>query len=117
MTYVDVMLAAVPTDAKEKYLEYARSMTDVVKANGALSMVDCWGNDVPDGKVTSLPMAVKTEPGETVVVGWITWPSKETRDAAWKVMMEDPGMSQQKNPMPFDGKRMIFGGFEVISEV
>ena len=82
----------------------------------ALAIVECWGDDVPDGKVTSFPMAVKRKDDETVNFSWITWPSKEVRDAGLKQMMEDPRMKPQVNPMPFDGKRVIFGGFQTVLE-
>ena len=87
------------------------------KENGALQGVECWGDDVPDGEVTSFPMAVKCEPEETVVFSWIVWPSREVRDAAHAAMMSDSRLAADLNPMPFDGKRMIFGGFEMIVEV
>ncbi len=79
-------------------------------------MVECWGDDVPDGQVTSFPMAVKRKDDETVVFSWIIWPSREVRKAGWEKVMADPRMSADTNPMPFDGKRMIFGGFETIVE-
>lgn len=77
-------------------------------------MVDCWGDDVPEGEVTSFPLAVKCQENEVVCFSWITWPSKEARDAGMAKAMEDPRFSSENNPMPFDGKRMIFGGFDVI---
>ena len=89
---------------------------DVFKEKGALKVVECWGDDVPGGQVTSLPMAVKCKPDETVVFSWIIWPAREIRDAGMKALMSDPRMQPDKNPMPFDGKRMIFGGFVPIVE-
>lgn len=80
-------------------------------------MVDCWGDDVPEGKLTSFPMAVKLEPAETVIFSWITWPSKAVRDEGMKNFMADPRVDSSVNPMPFDGKRLIYGGFEMISNV
>jgi uncharacterized protein YbaA (DUF1428 family) len=79
-------------------------------------VVECWGDDVPDGKVTSFPMAVKCEPGETVVFSWIVWPSREVRDAGMAKVLADPRVQPEVNPMPFDGKRVIYGGFEVVVE-
>ena len=114
MSYVDGFLAAVPKANKDKFIEHARIATEVMKDCGALSVVDCWEDDVPEGKVTSMPMAVKRKDDEAIVFSWITWPSKEVRNMGMKKMMEDPRMSEEKNPMPFDGKRIIFGGFEVI---
>ncbi|MEG9862760.1 MAG: DUF1428 domain-containing protein [Parvularculales bacterium] len=116
MTYVDGFVAAVPTANKEQYLEHAKIGADVVKEFGALSAVECWGDDIPDGKLTSLPMAVKKQDDETVVFSWITWPDKATRDTGMKKMMEDPRMQPDVYPMPYDGKRCIFGGFEMIFE-
>ena len=116
MNYVDGVVIAVPTADKETYRAFAQRMAAMFKEFGALHVVDCWGDDVPEGKLTSFTMAVKREPTETVVFSWITWPSRAARDAGWKVAMADPRM-QPDAPMPFDGRRMIFGGFEVISEV
>ena len=116
MNYVDGFICAVPTATREAYAAYASKYGLVFKEYGALSVVDCWGDDVPDGKLTSLPMAVKKEPHESVVFSWVTWPDKATRDAGWAKMMEDPRMKAMGD-MPFDGKRMIFGGFETILEV
>ena len=116
MAYVDGFVAAVPNENKEKFIEHAKIAANVVKEYGALKTVDCWGDDVPDGKLTSLPMSVKKQVGETVVFSWIVWPDKKTRDKGMRQMMEDPRMQEDVNPMPFDGKRCIFGGFEVILE-
>jgi uncharacterized protein YbaA (DUF1428 family) len=114
MTYVDGFVAAVPTAGKEAYREHARLMGGFFKEHGALDVIDCWGDDVPEGKLTSFTMAVKREDDETVVLGWINWPSKAVRDEAWKKVMADPRMQSGAEP-PFDGKRLIYGGFEVIS--
>ncbi len=114
MSYVDGFVAAVPTANREQYIQHARVAAVVFKELGALKVVDGWGDDVPEGKVTSFPMAVKCQPEETVVFGWITWPSREVRDQAMTKAMEDPRMQPDVNPMPFDGKRLIYGGFEVI---
>jgi uncharacterized protein YbaA (DUF1428 family) len=117
MNYVDGFIAAVPTANKDAYTEYAKKYGLVFKEYGALSVVDCWGDDVPEGKLTSFTMAVKREADEAVIFSWITWSSKTARDEAWKKLMEDPRMSPQNNLMPFDGKRVIYGGFQIISEV
>lgn len=116
MNYVDGFVAAVPTANKEEYREHVKKAVLVFRDHGALTMVECWGDDVPDGKVTSFPMAVKCQPDETVVFSWIVWPSREVRDAGMKKVMEDPRIQPDVNPMPFDGKRLIFGGFEVLVE-
>ena len=114
MTYVDGFVAAVPNANKQKYIEHARDAAKMFKEFGALKLVECWGDDVPDGKLTSLPMAVEKEDDETVVFSWVLWPSKQVRDEGWAKMMEDERM--QMNEMPFDGKRMIYGGFEMVVE-
>lgn len=116
MTYVDVAIYAVPTDNKAAFVEHARKVAPIFAAHGALSVADCWGDDIPDGAVTSLPMAVKRAAGETVAFSWITWPSKEARDAGMAKAMADMQAQDESNPMPFDGKRMIFGGFETVVE-
>jgi uncharacterized protein YbaA (DUF1428 family) len=116
MTYVDGFVAAVPTANREKFLKHARDAAVVFKEVGALSVAECWGDDVPDGELTSFPMAVKRGADETVVFSWVTWPSREVRDAGMRKAMEDPRLQPDVNPMPFDGKRAIFGGFEMILE-
>jgi uncharacterized protein YbaA (DUF1428 family) len=114
MAYVDGFVAAVPDANKDRYRAHAEAMAGLFREQGALSVVECWGDDVPEGKLTSFPMAVQRQAGETVVFSWITWPSKTIRDAAWATLMKDPRMSPEANPMPFDGKRLIYGGFEMI---
>lgn len=114
MTHVDGTLYAVPTKNKDEFRAHAQQAAKLFKEYGALDAVDCWGVDIPDGKLTSMPMAVKCQEGETVCMSWIIWPSEEVRKQAWEKLMEDERM--QNMTMPFDGKRMIFGGFEVISQ-
>jgi uncharacterized protein YbaA (DUF1428 family) len=114
MTYVDGFVTPVPIAKREAYLLHAQQAAPLFKEHGALSVVECWGDDVPDGKLTSFPMAVKCEPGEAVVFSWITWPSKVARDEGWKQVMADPRMQPGAIGMPFDGKRLIYGGFEVL---
>lgn len=116
MTYVDGFLAAVPTANKEKFIQHAKDAAVVFKRHGALKTVETWGDDVPDGEVTSFPMAVKCKADETVVFSWVLWPDKASRDAGWEKIMGDPDMQPDKNPMPFDGQRLIFGGFEMVLE-
>ena len=116
MNYVDGFICAVPNGNKDAYVEYAKKFAALFKEYGALTVVDCWGDDVPEGKLTSFTMAVKREPEESVVFSWVMWPSKAVRDDAWKKLMQDPRMSPQNNVMPFDGKRVIYGGFQIISE-
>jgi uncharacterized protein YbaA (DUF1428 family) len=112
MSYIDGFVVPVPAGERERYLAAAKSMHVKLKAWGALRQVECWGDEVPDGKVTDFKRSVDAKPGETVVFSWIEWPSKEVRDAANKKMMEDPEMKDMD--MPFDGKRMIYGGFAPI---
>lgn len=116
MTYVDGFVAAVPTANREKYREHAEDAALVFREHGALKLVECWGDDVPDGEVTSFPMAVKRKPDETVVFAWILWPSREARNEGMQKVMGDPRMQPGANPMPFDARRMIYGGFEVLVE-
>ena len=117
MTYIDGFVLAVPTEKRDEYKRFAESFVPLFKEHGALSMTECWGDDVPEGKVTSFPLAVKAEEDETVVLAWIVWPSKEVRDEGNKKVFEDPRM-QEMDPtnMPFDGMRMILGGFEILIE-
>ncbi|MNF27844.1 hypothetical protein D3C84_85060 [compost metagenome] len=117
MSYVDGFVLAVPTANKEIYRKHAEAAGAVFKEYGALKLVECWGDDVPEGKVTSFPMAVKCKPDETVVFSWIVWPSRAVRDQAMEKVMADPRLQPDKNPMPFDGQRLIYGGFEMIIEL
>jgi len=112
MSYVDGFVIPVAFDDRERYRSAAQKFHDKCKDWGAIRQVECWGDDVPDGKVTDFKRAVNAKTGEAVVFSWIEWPSKEIRDAANKKMMEDPEMKDMD--MPFDGKRMIFGGFDVL---
>jgi uncharacterized protein YbaA (DUF1428 family) len=114
MEYIEGFIAAVPTTNKEKYLIHARNAAVVFKEHGATRLVECWEDDVPEGEVTSFALAVKRQEGESIVFSWIAWPSREVRDSGMKKVMEDPRMSNEENPMPFDGKRMIYGGFSMI---
>ena len=116
MNYVDGFVTPVRTADKEAYCQHARDTSEIFKEYGALAVVECWGDDVPEGKLTSFTMAVKREPDETVVFSWVTWPSKAVRDAGWEKVMADPRMQPGVIPMPFDGKRLIYGGFQVIVE-
>lgn len=114
MSYVDSFVLAVPTANRDAYLRHAQDAAAVFHDHGALRVVETWGNDVPEGKHTDFRRAVALEPGESVVVGWIEWPDKAARDAGWAAIMADPRMAPDRNPMPFDGKRMIYGGFETL---
>ncbi|QPK06290.1 DUF1428 domain-containing protein [Vibrio kanaloae] len=114
MSFVDGFVAAVPTANKKQYLAHIEIAAEMFKDYGALQVVEAWGNEVPDGEITSFPMAVKADESETVVFSWVVWPSKEVRDTAWPQIEEDPRMNSENNPMPFDGKRIIYGGFDII---
>ena len=116
MSYVDGFVAAVPTANREAYRAHAEKALAVFKEHGATRCVEAWGDDVPDGKVTSFPLAVQRKPEETVVFSWVEWSSKEARDAGWQKIMADPRMQPEANPMPFDGQRLIYGGFQPIVE-
>ena len=110
--YIDTFLASVPTSDRQTYTEYANRIDASFLEFGATRVVDGWGHDVPRGTLTDLYRAVQATDSETVVFGWMEWPDKATRDAGWDRAMKDARM--QGSP-PFDGKRMIFGGFDAIS--
>ncbi|MCS2169764.1 DUF1428 family protein [Scandinavium sp. TWS1a] len=114
MKYVDGFVVAVPADKKEAYIALAAKAAPLFKEFGATRVVECWADDVPDGKLTDFRMAVKADDNEEVVFSWIEYPSKEVRDAANAKMMTDPRMKEMGDSMPFDGKRMIYGGFAPI---
>ena len=113
MSYIDGFVIPVPTTKKAAYREMAAKAADLFKEYGATRIVECWGDDVPDGKVTDFKRAVNAEAGENIVFSWIVWPSKAIRDAANEKMKTDSRM-QMSDDMPFDGKRMIYGGFDVL---
>jgi len=110
MPYIDGFATAVPRTNRDLYIAYARAAWLVFRKRGALRMVEGWGDEVPDGVHTSFPMALRLEPGEVVLFSWIEWPDKATRDACHAAMPTDPDMAAL-GEMPFDGKRMIYGGF------
>jgi uncharacterized protein YbaA (DUF1428 family) len=114
MNYVDGYVIPVPLAKREAYFTQAKVAAGIFKEFGALRIVECWGDDVPPGKLTSFPMAVKCEPDEVVVFSWIEWPSKSARDEGMKKFMADKRL--ESSEMPFDGKRVIFGGFQIIME-
>ena len=115
MSYVDGFVLAVPTGKKEVFREHAERAGHIFKKHGALQVVEAWGDDVPDGKVTDFRRAVAAEVGETVVFSWITWPNKATRDEGMRKTMEE--MQSDPSEMPFDGRRMIFGGFVPVVDL
>jgi uncharacterized protein YbaA (DUF1428 family) len=118
MAYIDGFVIAVPKSNKQKFIEHANKGDSVFMELGAVRVLECWGDDVPDGKVTDFRRAVQATEDEVVVFSWIEWPDKATRDAGMAKITDkmntDPRMDPQSNPMPFDGKRMIYGGFAPV---
>lgn len=114
MSYVDGFVLAVPTANKDAYLKHARDALPYFKSLGATRMVECWEDDVPPGEVTDFRRAVQARDDESIVFSWVVYPDRATRDAANKAMQNDPNMPEMMQSMPFDGKRMIFGGFQPI---
>lgn len=112
MSYVDGFVVPVPAGKREDYRKVAAAAAPIFMEHGALRVVECWGSDIPDGKVTDFKKAVKAEETENVVFSWIVWPSKEVRDEGNKKVMLDPRLANVD--MPFDGQRMFWGGFEVM---
>ena len=114
MNYIEGFVAAVPAANKEIYRKHAAEAAEVFKAFGVTRVVECWGDDVPVGKVTDFWRAVQAKEDEVVVFSWFEYPSKEVRDAAYSRMMTDPRIKTLSETMPFDGRRMIYAGFEMI---
>jgi uncharacterized protein YbaA (DUF1428 family) len=121
MSYTDGFVIPVPKGNRQKFIDHATRSDGMFIEMGALRVVECWADDVPDGKVTDFRRAVQATDEEDVVFSWIEWPDKATRDACFAKMMDpenaDPRLDQSKNPVPFDGKRMIFGGFTPVVTV
>jgi uncharacterized protein YbaA (DUF1428 family) len=121
MSYIDGFVIAVPKANRDKFIAHAELADPVFVEMGALRVVECWADDVPDGETTDFRRAVKATEDEDVLFSWIEWPDKATRDAAFAKMMDpdnpDPRMDPARNPMPFDGKRMIFGGFMPVVDL
>ena len=116
MTYIDGFVLAVPRANRQKFIDHATRADAVFIEWGATRVFECWADEVKVGKQTDFMRAVEAKEDEDVVFSWIEWPDKETRDAAMAKMkdMTDPRMDPAKNPMPFDGMRMIYGGFEPV---
>jgi uncharacterized protein YbaA (DUF1428 family) len=116
--YVDGFLFAVPKANKEKFIDHAQKGNSVFMELGATRILECWGDDVPHGNVTDFFRAVQARDDEAVVFSWIEWPDKATRDAGMAKMLElmktDDRMNPEKNPMPFDGMRLMYGGFAPV---
>jgi uncharacterized protein YbaA (DUF1428 family) len=119
MTYVDGFVIPVPTANKQAFIDHAREFDTMLMQFGALRVMECWGDDVPSGKLTDFYRAVQAADGETVVFSWVEWPDKATRDAGFAqveaLMSTDPRFKDK--PMAFDGKRLIFGGFLPVVEL
>lgn len=118
MPYIDGFVIAVPTANRDKFIAHATKADSMFLEHGATRVVECWGDDVPDGKQTDFRRSVAAREDESIVFSWIEWPDKATRDSGMARLKElgesDERMSQETNPMPFDGARMIFGGFEPV---
>ena len=110
MSYIQGFVLAVPAANKQAYIDHASRALPFFHEHGATRMVENWGDDVPDGKVTDFKRAVKAKDDEVVLFSWVEWPSKEVLETGMDKMMKDPRMAEM-GKMPFDGKRMIFGGF------
>mgnify|MGYP002778498508 CR=1 FL=1 len=119
--YIDGFVIPVPAENRQAFIDHAATADAMFIEMGALRVVECWGDDVPEGKQTDFRRAVDATAGESIVFSWIEWPDKATRDAAYATMMSedfnDPRMDQAKNPMPFDGKRLIYGGFVPVVDM
>ncbi|WP_306259852.1 DUF1428 domain-containing protein [Pararhizobium sp. IMCC21322] len=118
MSYIDGFLIAVPTAKKQTFIDHANRADSFFIEQGALRVLECWGDDVPDGKLTDFRKAVQAKDDETVVFSWVEWPDKATRDRVGEQMQElskaDDRINPEKNPMPFDGARLIYGGFSPV---
>ncbi|MDH2327087.1 DUF1428 domain-containing protein [Cereibacter sp. SYSU M97828] len=114
MSYVDGFILAVPTARKAEYIAHAALAAPSFRRHGALRVVETWGDDVPEGKVTDFQRSVQAKPDETVCFSWIEWPDKATRDAAMPKVFEEMETLMKDHPMPFDGQRMVYGGFQSV---
>lgn len=121
MSYIDGFVLAVPTAKKQEFIEHADFVDRLIMDFGAKRILECWGDDVPDGETTDFRRAVKAKEEESVVFAWIEWPDRETRDAGMKQMQQhaesDERWDPEKYPPPFDGKRMVWGGFKPVVEL
>lgn len=117
MTYVDGFIVAVPKKNMAQYRKMAKLAGKIWREHGAVSYVESVADDVPMGKITSFPRSVKQKPGETVIFSWITYKSRAERNRIVKKVMADPRLQMDNKNMPFDGKRMIYGGFKVFLDI
>ena len=112
MSYVTGFLIPIKAENKDRYVESARKSWPLFQKYGCLEQVECWGEDIPPGKVTGFDLAVKQEEGETVVFSWLRWPDRAAADKCFAEMMNDPDFDGMD--MPFDGQRMMWGGFAPV---
>jgi uncharacterized protein YbaA (DUF1428 family) len=121
MTYIDGFVIAVPKANKQKFIDHATLGDSFFMDLGATRVVECWSDDVTHGTTTDFHMAVKATEDEDIVFSWVEWPDKETRDKAYGIMMapdfKDPRLDHETNPMPYDGKRLIYGGFRPVVDM
>ncbi|MBK1868344.1 DUF1428 domain-containing protein [Aestuariivirga sp. YIM B02566] len=117
MTYVDGFIVAVPKKNMAQYRKMAKRAGKVWREHGAVSYVECIADDVPMGKVTSFPRSVKQKPDETVIFSWVTYKSRAERNRIVKKVMADPRLQMDNKNLPFDGKRLIYGGFKAFLEI
>lgn len=117
MAYVDGFVVAVPRQNLKAYEDMARLAGTVWKEHGALTYVECVGDDVRYGELTSFPRSVQAKDDEVVVFSWITYRSREQRDAINAKVMADPRLKDSMTSAPFDAKRMIYGGFKTLMEM
>lgn len=117
MSYIDGFVIAVPKANRQQFIDHANKADNAFVKLGALRVIECWEEDVPDGKLTDFRRAVQATADEAVIFSWIEWPDKATRDKAYPEIMKDPSFDPANNPMPFDGKRMIYGGFTPVVDV
>ncbi len=115
MSYIDGFIIAVPEANKQAFVDHARLVDDIFMTPGATRILECWGDEIPGGRVTDFRRAVQAGDDEAVVFSWIEWSDRTTRDAGMARFQElaktDPRMDPAQTPVPFDGMRMIYGGF------
>jgi uncharacterized protein YbaA (DUF1428 family) len=114
MSYIDGFIVPLPKGKEDEYRGLAETFAKKAQAQGALGSVEAIGDDLQPGHTTDFFKAVKAEDGENVVFSFVVWPDKATRDAGWEKIMADPEMQPGAQPMPFDGKRMFWGGFKPL---
>lgn len=121
MSYIDGFVMAVPTANREAFIAHAQSTDSIFLELGAVRCIECWGDDVPEGQWTDFRRAVQAKPDESIVFSWVEWPDRETRmkaqDRMQELAMTDERFDAEKHPVPFDGKRMIFGGFQAVIDL